>query len=151
MKISAHHLLALAHLAMLMVLVHLAMVVAGTDTVSSSSSASKSVTTSGSSKDTTKNTSRNTTTTEKNRGLCCNPSCRECTRVPCNDYTECRIFGVSGITSVPVNVLTSYTSQFRTCCRSPPVTPTDFSKNVMWGFIEDRDCYVLRKRVLHQI
>lgn len=155
MKISAHNVLALAHLAMVMVLVYLAMVVAGTDTVSSSSSASKSVTTSGSSKDTTKdttkNTSKNTTTTEKKRGLCCNPSCRECTRVPCNDYTECRIFGVSGITSVPVNVLTSYTLQFRTCCRSPPVTPTDFSKNVMWGFIEDRDCYVLRKRVLHQI
>lgn len=150
MKISAHNLLALAHLAMVMVLVHLATVVAATDTVSSSSSATNSVTTSASNKD-TKNTSKNTTTTEKKRGLCCNPSCRECTRVPCNDHTECRIFGVSGITPVPVNVLTPYPLQFRTCCRSPPVTPTDFSKNVMWGFIEDRDCYVLRKRVLHQI
>lgn len=151
MKISAHNLLALAHLAMVMVLVHLTMVVAGTDTVSSSSSASKSVTTSGSSKDTTKNTPKNTTTTEKKRGLCCNPNCRECTRVPCNDYTECNMFGVSGITLVPANVLTPYTLQFRTCCRSPPVNPTDFSKNVMWGFIDDRDSYVLRKRVLHQI
>ncbi|KAK0738277.1 hypothetical protein B0T18DRAFT_394595 [Schizothecium vesticola] len=141
MKISTHNLLALAHLAMVMVLVHLAMVVAGTDTVSSSSSASKSVTTSASSKnstsskDKTKDTTKNTTTTstERKRGLCCNASCRECTRVPCNNHTECRIFG------------------FGICCRSPPVAPTDFSKNVMWGFIEDRDCYVLRKRVLHQV
>jgi hypothetical protein len=102
MKISAHNLLALAYLAMFMVLVHLAMVVAGTDTVSSSSSASKSVTTSASSKDKTKDTTKNTTTTsnQRKRGLCCNASCRECTRVPCNDHTECRIFGVSDIPPV---------------------------------------------------
>ena len=100
MKISTHNLLALAHLAMVMILVHLAMVVAGTDTVSSSSSASKSVTTFASSKDKTKDTIKNTTTTSNQRkqGLCCNSSCRECTRVPCNDHTECRIFGVSDIT-----------------------------------------------------
>ncbi|KAK1835153.1 hypothetical protein QBC39DRAFT_341781 [Podospora conica] len=145
MKISAYSLLTLVHLAMVLVLTHLAMVVAGTDAVSTSSSSNKSVTTSASSNNKKdkkdkkdmgkKDNKKDNQDPTKKRGLCCNASCRECTRVPCNDYHECMIF---------------YATQFGTCCRSPPVKPTDFSRNVMWGFI-GTDCYVLRKRVLNQV
>ena len=126
----------------------LALVAAGPNLISYSTTSAKSTTTSASWKDIVKNM---TDGFPKKSGLCCNPSCRQCTMVPCDTYHECKIFGVSGRRCLSLYMKNTDAEQYGCCCPSPPAESTDFSKNVLWGLWGDNDTYTLRKRVRHQL